>query len=195
MHQGAGTTPRRDAAAHPARRETCERWWGWTPIVGCDDRPVHQRSRSPVGVTERLVLSIAEVAEALGLSDDLVYHLVARGELPCLRFGRRKVVPRVAVEEVIQLAMDGFDPSVVLRRVAEHSPEELGDLAVSPGLEVGVNGEGRLPSPTVPDPARHLRKLHAGTEKRRHDEVAEPVQMNLLIEPHTVPQGPEPAAR
>ncbi len=40
-------------------------------------------------MTERLVLSVAETAEALGLSDDLVYELTETGELPCLRFGRR----------------------------------------------------------------------------------------------------------
>ena len=35
-----------------------------------------------------LVLSIREVADILGVSDDLVYELVARGEIPCLRLGR-----------------------------------------------------------------------------------------------------------
>ncbi len=63
------------------------------------------------------MLSIAEAAELLGLSDDLVYHLVARGELPCLQFGRRKIIPRVAVEQVIELAMDGFDPAAVVHRL------------------------------------------------------------------------------
>jgi excisionase family DNA binding protein len=162
-------------------------------------------------VTDRLVVSIAETAELLGLSDDLVYHLVARGELPCLRFGRRKVIPWVAVERIIELAMDGFDATLVVqrlrsaadeaaarsvapRRIAEHAAEERGDLAVTPRLEVRVHGEGCLPSPTVADAARNLRKLHAGTKKRRHDEVTEPVQMDLLVEADAIPQGPEPAA-
>ena len=36
---------------------------------------------------EKLVLSVAEAAEVLGVSDDL-YELTALGELPSLRLGR-----------------------------------------------------------------------------------------------------------
>ena len=59
-------------------------------------------------VTTKLVLSIAEAAEALGVSDDLIYELTARGELPCLRLGRRKVIPTVAIQAVIDGCLDGF---------------------------------------------------------------------------------------
>lgn len=62
-------------------------------------------------MTERLVLSVAEAAEVLHVSDDLVYELTERGELPCLRLGRRKVIPRKAVEQLVEFATDGFDPS------------------------------------------------------------------------------------
>ena len=65
-----------------------------------------------------LVLSVAEAAVALGVSDDLVYELIARRELPCLRFGRRKVIPRRAIELVIDRAMDDFDPHLVAARLA-----------------------------------------------------------------------------
>lgn len=68
-------------------------------------------------MTDRLVLSVAEAAEALGLSDDLVYDLTERGELPCLRFGRRKLIPRQAVELVIQQALEHFNPAVVVDRL------------------------------------------------------------------------------
>jgi excisionase family DNA binding protein len=54
------------------------------------------------------VLSIAEAAEVLGVSDDLIYELTARGELPCLRLGRRKVIPTVAIQAVIDGCLDGF---------------------------------------------------------------------------------------
>lgn len=64
-------------------------------------------------VAERLVLSVAEAADVLGVSDDLVYELIARRELPCLRFGRRKVIPRRAIELVIEEALEGFDPRLV----------------------------------------------------------------------------------
>lgn len=56
----------------------------------------------------KLVLSIAEAAEVLGVSDDLIYELTARGELPCLRLGRRKVIPTVAIQAVIDGCMEGF---------------------------------------------------------------------------------------
>ncbi len=61
-----------------------------------------------------LVLSVSEAAEALGVSDDLIYELIARGELPCLPLGRRKLVPRLAVELLVERAMDNFEPDVVL---------------------------------------------------------------------------------
>jgi excisionase family DNA binding protein len=56
----------------------------------------------------KLVLSIAEAAEALGVSDDLIYELTARGELPFVRHGRRKVIPAVAIQAVIDGCLDGF---------------------------------------------------------------------------------------
>ncbi|MGH9043834.1 MAG: helix-turn-helix domain-containing protein [Acidimicrobiales bacterium] len=47
--------------------------------------------------SSRLVFSVPEAAELLGISRALGYELVARGELPSLRLGRRIVVPRVAL--------------------------------------------------------------------------------------------------
>lgn len=58
----------------------------------------------------KLVLSIAEATEALGVSDDLIYELTERGEIPCLRLGRRKVVPMRAVEAILEDCLEGFDP-------------------------------------------------------------------------------------
>ncbi|HEV2809906.1 MAG TPA: helix-turn-helix domain-containing protein [Acidimicrobiales bacterium] len=65
-------------------------------------------------MSERLVLSVAEAAEALGVSEDLVYELTDRGELPCLRFGRRKVIPRRGIELLVESAIADFDPGAVL---------------------------------------------------------------------------------
>ncbi|MEO7443050.1 MAG: excisionase family DNA-binding protein [Acidimicrobiales bacterium] len=62
-------------------------------------------------MTDRLTLSVAEAAEALGVSDDLVYELTERGELPCLRVGRRKLIPRRAVEMLVELAIVDFVPN------------------------------------------------------------------------------------
>ena len=73
----------------------------------------------------RLLLSVAEAAEALGVSDDLVYELTERGELPCLRLGRRKLVPRKAIDLVIEHALSGFEPEVLVSRL------ELSSVATS----------------------------------------------------------------
>jgi excisionase family DNA binding protein len=49
-----------------------------------------------------LTLSVTEAAQLLGISRAFAYELVARGELPSLRLGRRVVVPRRALEELIE---------------------------------------------------------------------------------------------
>ncbi|HEX2064809.1 MAG TPA: excisionase family DNA-binding protein [Acidimicrobiales bacterium] len=60
-----------------------------------------------------LTYSISEAANVLGVSDDLVYELVERKELPCLRLGRRRVIPRRAIDLILDQALAGFDPDVV----------------------------------------------------------------------------------
>jgi excisionase family DNA binding protein len=58
-------------------------------------RPVADRDNRTEN--ERVALSVTEVAKLLGISRALAYELVARGELPALRLGRRVVIPRVAL--------------------------------------------------------------------------------------------------
>jgi excisionase family DNA binding protein len=41
---------------------------------------------------ERLVYSVAEAGELLGISRAFAYELVGRGELPVIRLGRRRLV-------------------------------------------------------------------------------------------------------
>jgi excisionase family DNA binding protein len=52
-------------------------------------------------MSERLTLTVEEAAALLGVSRALGYELVARGEIPCLRLGRRIVVPRRAIEAML----------------------------------------------------------------------------------------------
>jgi excisionase family DNA binding protein len=62
----------------------------------------HLHSRHEVlPVSERLALSVEEAGALLGISRDLAYDLVARGELPSVRLGRRLVVPRRALEDAL----------------------------------------------------------------------------------------------
>ena len=59
-----------------------------------------QAARSSTN-NDRLVLTVDEVAYLLNISRGLAYELVARGELPAIRLGRRIVIPRVAMEELL----------------------------------------------------------------------------------------------
>lgn len=54
-------------------------------------------------VPVRLVYTVDETAALLGISRTLAYELVARGELAHVRLGRRIVVPRVALERLLDL--------------------------------------------------------------------------------------------
>ena len=73
--------------------------------------------------TGGLVLSIREAAEALGVSDDLVYEMTARGEIPCLRLGRRRVIPRRAVELMIERSLEEFDADAVSKQLRRGARE------------------------------------------------------------------------
>ncbi len=66
--------------------------------------PTSHRISSHSLASERLVFTVGEAAELLGISRAFAYELVARGELPVIRLGRRIVVPKAAL-----LAMVGLD--------------------------------------------------------------------------------------
>lgn len=51
---------------------------------------------------DRAVLSVTEAAAWLGISRTLAYELVARGELPSLRLGRRVLIPRRPLERLVE---------------------------------------------------------------------------------------------
>ena len=63
-------------------------------------------------LSDRLALSVEETGRLLGISRDLAYDLVARGELPSLRLGRRIVVPRRALVAVLEQLMRTEDRDV-----------------------------------------------------------------------------------
>ena len=50
---------------------------------------------------ERLCMTIPEAARVLGVSRNFGYELARRGEIPVIRFGRRMVVPRAALEKML----------------------------------------------------------------------------------------------
>ena len=55
-------------------------------------------------MSERLTYSVLEASELLGISRSRVYLAIHSGDLPHLRFGRRVVIPRVALHQMIDQA-------------------------------------------------------------------------------------------
>lgn len=51
--------------------------------------------------TQRLTFTVDEVAVALGISRSSAYECAKRGDIPTVRLGRRIVIPRRAVLELL----------------------------------------------------------------------------------------------
>ena len=64
------------------------------------------RHDSVVDSNHRLVYSVPEAARLLDISRAFAYELVAHGDLPVLRLGRRLLVPKVALMALVE-AGDG----------------------------------------------------------------------------------------
>jgi excisionase family DNA binding protein len=73
-------------------------------------------SQRAATVDESLVVSVPEAAVLLGVSEGLIYQLLDKGLLPELpRWSRRRLIPRRAVEVVIERTMADYNPEDVLR--------------------------------------------------------------------------------
>jgi excisionase family DNA binding protein len=53
---------------------------------------------------ERLTLTVEEAAAVLGISRAFAYEAVRRGEVPSIKIGRRVLVPRAALERMLDVA-------------------------------------------------------------------------------------------
>lgn len=51
--------------------------------------------------TNRLTIDIPTCAKLLGISRGTAYALAAEGKIPVIRLGRRKVVPKAALERML----------------------------------------------------------------------------------------------
>ena len=51
---------------------------------------------------ERLTLTIEETAKVLGIGRQLAYDRVKTGEIPVIKVGRRLLVPRRALEKLLE---------------------------------------------------------------------------------------------
>ena len=54
---------------------------------------------------ERLTLTVPEAARVLGIGRNVAYQAAASGEIPTIKIGRRIVVPRAALERLLENAM------------------------------------------------------------------------------------------
>lgn len=54
-----------------------------------------------VNENEKLVYSVEQAGELLGLSRPSAYLAVKRGEIPVIKFGRRLVVPKAALDKLL----------------------------------------------------------------------------------------------
>jgi len=60
-------------------------------------------------MAERQTLTIPEAAELLGVSRGLAYAAARVGDLPTVKLGRRLLVPRARLEDM--LGLNGHDPA------------------------------------------------------------------------------------
>ena len=51
---------------------------------------------------ERLCITVPELAAMLGLSRNHTYELVKQKQLPSIRFGKRILIPRMALEKMLE---------------------------------------------------------------------------------------------
>jgi len=54
------------------------------------------------GMEDKLTLSIEEAAKVLGIGRNLCYDRVKTGEIPVIKIGRRLLVPRRALEKLLE---------------------------------------------------------------------------------------------
>lgn len=55
-----------------------------------------------MNIEKRLCITVPEAAEMLGISRNFAYELVKQGQLPVIRFGKRLLIPRVALEKKLE---------------------------------------------------------------------------------------------
>ena len=62
---------------------------------------------------ESLVLTIQEAAKILRIGRSAAYEAARTGELPVIQFGRRKLVPRAALEKLLMNAGKDQQPILI----------------------------------------------------------------------------------
>jgi excisionase family DNA binding protein len=74
-------------------------------VIEWEELHVERRSVGPVieeRPAQRLTMTVEEAAIALGISRATAYEAVSRGEIPCIRIGRRILIPKVALDRLLK---------------------------------------------------------------------------------------------
>jgi excisionase family DNA binding protein len=85
-------------------------------VAEWDELHVERRSIGPVieeRPPQRLTMTVEEAAVVIGISRATAYDAVSRGEIPCIRIGRRILIPRVALERLLDGAGEGAQPQIL----------------------------------------------------------------------------------
>jgi excisionase family DNA binding protein len=78
-------------------------------------------------MSEPLTLTVDEAAKLLGVSRGTAYEAARRGQLPTIRLGRRLLVPRARLLELLGEPLETLEP-------------RLSGLQGSSGVDVNGNG-------------------------------------------------------
>jgi excisionase family DNA binding protein len=62
-------------------------------------------------INDRLTVTVPEAARLLGVSRMSAYTAVRAGEIPSIRIGRRVLVPRLALERLLNMAEGTYRPN------------------------------------------------------------------------------------
>ncbi|MFF0542102.1 excisionase family DNA-binding protein [Nocardia thailandica] len=60
-------------------------------------------------MTGKLLLSVPETADQLGVSRSMIFGLIRDGSLPSLKVGRRRMVPAAALPEFVRVQTTNAD--------------------------------------------------------------------------------------
>jgi len=120
---GTATSPIGDPTGRPPDPESMlivvgPEFWSSHPhelqeILNIASGPAKPQGRGSPGTAsgaapvsqERLTLTVEEAASALGISRAFAYESVRRGDIPHIKIGRRLLVPRAALEQMLSSAM------------------------------------------------------------------------------------------
>lgn len=87
--------------------------------------------RNELSKMERLTLTVDEAAHLLGISRGLAYELARSGKLPVIRFGRRILISKWALEKMLNQPNDAN----LMRKISECSNSRLDRRVDSSGGE------------------------------------------------------------